>query len=261
MSTMLEHRAHGSTPTVRERVSEAEWAVRVDLAAFYRLVSLHGMTDLVLGHLSARVPGTTDEFLLNPYPRLFEQITASTLVKVNAAGEILLDVGFNYDIPAYTIHGAVYAARPDAASAAHTHTPAAMSFSALPGDLLAISPKSNRFHAALARHNFEGIFDNPAERERLMSDMGSLNAGLLENHGYIACAPSVPACWSILYDLEQANKAHLAALSTGARITPLAAEQAGADQARLHAEDAAFLDARWAAQLRQLDRLDPSYRE
>ena len=141
-----------------------------------------------------------------------------------------------------------------------------MSFSALPGDLLAISPKSNRFHAALARHNFEGIFDNPAERERLMSDMGSLNAGLLENHGYIACAPSVPACWSILYDLEQATKAHLAALSTGEKITPLAAEQASrdqasADQARLNAEDAAFLDARWAAQLRQLDRLDPSYKE
>ncbi len=116
--------------SVRDRVSAEEWRVRVDLAAFYRLVAHHKMTDLVLGHLSARVPGTDDQFLLNPYPCLFEQVTASTLVKVDAQGEILLDVGFNYDIPAFTIHGAVYDGRRDAGSAAHTHTAAGMASSA-----------------------------------------------------------------------------------------------------------------------------------
>ena len=134
--------------SVRDQVTADEWQTRVDLAAFYRLVAHHGMTDLVLGHLSSRVPGTTDQFLLNPYPRLFEQITASTLVKVNAAGDVLLDVGFNYDIPAYTIHGAVYQARPDAGSAAHTHTAAAMAYSAMPEAMLPISPKGMRFNGA-----------------------------------------------------------------------------------------------------------------
>ena len=102
--------------SVRDQVTTDEWQTRVDLAAFYRQVAHHGMADLVLGHLSARIPGTTDQFLINTYPRLFEKITASKLVKVNADGDALLDVGFNYDIPAYTIHGAVFQARPDAGS-------------------------------------------------------------------------------------------------------------------------------------------------
>lgn len=246
---------------LRDEVGEREWETRVDLAAFYRLVALHGMTDLVLGHLSARVPGTSDQFLLNPYPRTFEQVTASTLVKVNADGDILLDVGYHYDTPAFTIHGAVYEMRPDAGSAAHTHTAAAMAFSAVPDALLPISPKSIRFHNVLARHSFEGIFDNPAERARLMADMGHLSAGLLENHGYIACAPTVPGCWSVLYDLEQATKTHLAALSTGAEIAVGSESAVRADQKRLEAENASFASRSWAAQVRQLDRIDASFRD
>lgn len=246
--------------SVRDRVDAAEWGVRVDLAAFYRLVALHGMTDLVLGHLSARVPGTADQFLLNPYPRLFEQVTASTLVKVNADGDILLDVGFNYDIPAFTIHGAVYAARADAGSAAHTHTAAGMAFSALPDAMLPVSPKGGRFHRALASHSFEGIFDNPEERARLMADMGANDAVLLENHGCLVCAPTVPECWTILYDLEQATRAHMMLLSTGAECVPRPDEEVEADKARIDAEDKAFLADRWASQLRRLDRIDPSFR-
>lgn len=248
------------TDAVRDHVSDEEWRVRVDLAAFYRLVAQHDMTDLVLGHLSARVPGTTDQFLLNPYPRLFEQITASTLVKVDAAGNILLDVGFNYDIPAYTIHGAVYGARPDAGSAAHTHTAAAMTYSANPGEMSPVSPKGVRFHNALARHSFEGIFDNPKERARLTRDMGDIDAALLENHGYLVCAPTIPECWSILYDLEQATRAHLMALSAGAKITARDADAVAADKERMASEEAAFVAERWASQCRLLDRVDPSYR-
>ena len=246
---------------VRDAVSAAEWETRVDLAAFYRLVALHGMTDLVLGHLSARVPGHDDQFLLNPYPRLFEQITASTLVKVNRAGEILLDVGFNYDIPAYTIHGAVYAGRPDAGSAAHTHTAAAMAYSAFPDAMLPVSPLGLRFHDALATHSFEGIFDNPAERDRLIADMGDCDAALLENHGYLVCAPTVAECWSILYDLEQATEAHLAALATGADLAPRDPARLAADKARLAAERAAHAGELWQSQLRMLDRIDPGYRQ
>ena len=253
--------AVGAPSEVRNHVSEAEWRVRVELAAFYRLVALHGMTDLVLGHLSARVPGTTDQFLLNPYPRLFEQITASTLVKVDAGGNILLDVGYNYDIPAYTIHGAVYGARDDVGSAAHTHTAAGMAYSALPDAMLPISPQGVRFHHQLATHRFEGVFDNPKERARLIDDMGRCDAALLENHGYLVCAPTVPQCWSILYDLEQATRVHLAALSTGAKIVTRPAEMLAADKVQLERERAEFSDALWASQCRMLDRTDPSYRE
>ena len=247
--------------SVRDQVTEEEWRTRVDLAAFYRLVAYHQMTDLVLGHLSARVPGTTDQFLLNPYPRLFEQISASTLVKVNATGDVLLDVGSNYDIPAYTIHGAIYEARPDAGSAAHTHTAAAMAYSALPEKILPISPKGVRFDGALATHSFEGIFDNPKERARLMDDMGDIDAALLENHGYLVCGATVPECWEILYDLEQATAAHLAALSTGAAIAARPRAAVTADRVRIEAERAATRHESWSSQLRLLDRLDPSYRE
>ncbi|MBT4046664.1 MAG: hypothetical protein HOK21_14905 [Rhodospirillaceae bacterium] len=247
--------------SVQGRVSAEEWRVRVDLAAFYRLVAHHGMTDLVLGHLSARVPGTADQFLLNPYPRMFEQITASSLVKVDADGNILLNVGSNYDIPAYTIHGAVYGARDDVGSAAHTHTAAGMAYSALPDAMLPLSPQGTRFHDALARHNFEGVFDNPEERARLIADMGGIDAALLENHGYLVCAAGVPECWSLLYDLEQATLTHLAALSTGAEIIHREGALVSADKARIDAESQAFMAARWASQCRQLDILDPSYRD
>jgi len=250
-----------SNISIRDQVTKEEWQTRVDLAAFYRLVAYHDMTDLVLGHLSARVPGTTDQFLLNPYPRLFEQITASTLVKVNADGDILFDVGFNYDIPAYTIHGAVYEARTDAGSVAHTHTVAAMAYSALPDKILPISPKGVRFDGVLATHRFEGIFDNREERARLMEDMGGLDAILLENHGYLVCRPTVPECWEILYDLEEATKAHLAALSTGATLADRTAAAVVADKARMAAESSAVRNERWASQFHLLDRIDPSYRE
>ncbi len=245
---------------VRGRVSDGEWRTRVDLAAFYRLVAQQGMTDLALGHLSARVPHTTDEFLLNPYPTLFEQVSASTLVKVNAAGDILLDVGFNYDIPAYTIHGAVYAARADVGSAAHTHTAAGMAYSAIPDDMLAASPHGTRFRGAIARHRFEGVFDNPRERARLTADLGDRDAALLENHGYLVCAASVPECWSILYDLEQATATHLAVLATGAEVVVREPDDVDADKARLEAVESELIATRWASLLRRLDKTDPSYR-
>ena len=242
-------------------MSEDEWRTRVDLAAFYRLVAQQGMTDLALGHLSARVPRTADQFLLNPYPSLFEQVSASTLVKVDADGEILLDVGFNYDIPAYTIHGAVYAARADVASAAHTHTAAGMAYSSIPGDMLAASRQGTRFHNALARHRFEGVFDNPHERARLTNDLGELDAALLENHGYLVCAASIPECWSILYDLEQATLTHLAVHSTGGKTIKRLPEDVAADKATIDAVESELIASRWASLLRHLDRTDPSYRE
>lgn len=246
---------------IRERVSEDEWRTRVDLAAFYRLVAQQGMTDLALGHLSARVPHTTDQFLLNPYPSLFEQVRASTLVKVNADGEILLDVGYNYDIPAYTIHGAVYGARPDVGSAAHTHTAAGMAYASLPGEMLAATPQGTRFHDALAWHRFEGVFDNPRERARLTRDLGDLDAALLENHGYLVCAATVPECWSILYDLEQATLAHMAALSTGVRTVRRDRDDVQTDKASIEAVESELIATRWESLLRHLDRTDPSYRD
>ena len=136
-----------------------------------------------------------------------------------------------------------------------------MAYSAMPEAMLQVSPKGVRFIDALATHSFEGIFDNPKERARLMDDMNNLDAVLLENHGYLVCGATVPECWEILYDLEQATEAHLVALSTGAAITMRPPAMVAAEKARMATERAAIRTESWASQLRLLDRLDPGYRE
>jgi ribulose-5-phosphate 4-epimerase/fuculose-1-phosphate aldolase len=195
-------------PSLRERVSAEEWNTRVDLAACYRLVALYGMTDLVYNHITARVPGSEEHVLINPYGMLYDEITASSLIKINLAGETVLQPDHDYSVNAagYVIHSAVHTARHDAECVIHTHTRAGTAVSALADGLMPLSQTAMRFSGHLAYHEYEGPAFNRGERERLIADLGNKNAMILRNHGLLVCAPSIPQAFNLIYWLEQACK-------------------------------------------------------
>jgi len=180
--------------SLRERVSAEEWSTRVDLAACYRLVALYGMTDLVYNHITARVPGAEQHVLINPYGMLYEEITASSLIKIDLEGKTVLQPDHDYSVNAagYVIHSAVHGARHDAECVIHTHTRAGTAVSALAEGLMPLSQTAMRFAGHVAYHEYEGPAFNRGERERLIADLGSKNAMILRNHGLLVCAPSIP---------------------------------------------------------------------
>jgi len=247
--------------TVREQVGDTEWQARVDLAAIYRLVAKHGMTDLTATHISARIPGTEDQFLLNPYGVLFDQITASSLVKIDVDGQILLDNGYSVNAAGFCIHSAVHMARHDVDCVAHTHTPIGMAISAVPGGLLPMSQKSMRFYKRVAYHPFEGIANDLDERERLIADLGDKDVLILDNHGFLVCGKTIRQAWTRLYNLEKATKAQMAAQATGARIRMPSPELCDHVYGQFQSGDSAYRQDGWESQLRLLDRLDPSFRQ
>src|SRR5215475_6773746 len=193
------------TRSLSETVSAEEWQTRVDLAACYRLVALYGMTDLVYNHITARVPAT-NHVLINPYGMLYEEITASSLIKIDLDGNTVLQPDHDYSVNAagYVIHSAVHSARHDAECVIHTHTRAGTAVSALADGLLPLSQTAMRFAGHLAYHDYEGPAFNRGERERLVADLGDKNAMILRNHGLLVCAPSVPQAFNLIYWLEQA---------------------------------------------------------
>ena len=154
--------------SVREQVSAEEWQARVDLAACYRLTAMYGMTEMVANHISCRVPGTTDQFLINPYGMLYEEIDASSLIKVDVEGNTLFNASdYDVNVAGFVIHSAIHMAKHDMDCVAHTHTPAGMAVSAMECGLLPLAQTSMRF-LHIAYHDFEGIADNVDERERLV---------------------------------------------------------------------------------------------
>src|SRR5262249_33361986 len=187
--------------SLRERVSAEEWETRVDLAACYRLVALYGMTDLVYNHITARVPGSEDHVLINPYGMLYEEITASSLIKIDLDGNTLLQPEHDYSVntAGYVIHSAVHGARRDAACVIHTHTRAGTAVSTLAEGLLPLSQTAMRFAGHLAYHDYEGPAFNREERQRLVADLGEKNAMILRNHGLLVCAPSIPQAFNRIY--------------------------------------------------------------
>jgi ribulose-5-phosphate 4-epimerase/fuculose-1-phosphate aldolase len=273
------------TASLRDRVSAAEWDVRVDLAACYRLVARYGMTDLVYNHITARVPGPEHHILINAYGMLYEEITASSLIKVDLDGNVITrPEGIDYSVNAagYVIHSAVHAARPDVACVIHTHTRAGIAVSALDEGLLPLSQTAMRFHGQLAYHDYEGPAFNRGERDRLVADLGARNAMILRNHGLLACGQTIPQAFNVIYWLENACRIQVDALgcSRPLRVPPGAvvagtaealsgteitldneretnphlkrdAQQAGTGYGLLE----------WPALLRMLDRIDPSFRE
>jgi ribulose-5-phosphate 4-epimerase/fuculose-1-phosphate aldolase len=205
------------------RMPDAERQVRVDLAAAYRLVALHGMDDSIYTHISARVPGTEDQFLINPYGMLFRDITASSLVKIDLQGRILQGTEYPVNPAGFTIHSAVHSARHDAHCVLHTHTVAGVAVSSLAGGLQPCNQWALQFHQRVAYHDFEGIALDHEERERLVADLGpTLRAMILRNHGLLTLGRNVAEAFILMHNLERACRVQLAIQASGQPEYPVA---------------------------------------
>lgn len=249
--------------SVRAIVSEEEWQVRVDLAAFYRLVAHFGWTDLVYTHLSARVPGNDNHFLLNPYGLAFDEVTASSLVKIDVDGEIVMPSPYSVNAAGFCIHSAVHMARHDLACVAHTHTVAGMAVSAQKCGLLPLSQTSMMFYDRLSYHDYEGIALDLDERERLVADLGENQAMMLRNHGLLACGRTVPEAFSILHAMEVSCQSQIAAQAGGGELvmpSPAVCEHTAQQMWGKPGEQREpFGELAWPAMLRTLDRVNPGY--
>ena len=247
---------------VKPEMSDEEWALRVDLAACYRLIALHGWDDLVFTHISARVPGNDEHFLINTYGMLFEEITASSLVKVNLAGE-KVDGSPNMINPAgFVIHSAIHEARDDAHCVLHTHTRAGVAVSIQKDGLQPLSQVSLFPYASLAYHDYEGIALNDEEKPRLVADLGDANAMILRNHGLLTTGPTVADAFLMMYALETACQIQMAAQATGNELIQV--PQPIVDGIKAQADvvlKGMGGQLAWPGLLRKLDRIDPSFRD
>jgi ribulose-5-phosphate 4-epimerase/fuculose-1-phosphate aldolase len=252
-----------SALTIREQVSEEEWALRVDLAAAYRLVAYYGWDDLIFTHLSARVPGPEHHFLINPYTHMFDEITASSLVKIDVEGNRVMDVRQPVNKAGFVIHSAVHMGRDDAHAVLHLHTPHGQAVSAMAEGLLPHTQTAMIAMHDVAYHDFEGIATELDERERLVADLGTKNAMILRNHGTLTVGESVAQAFLRMYYLERACEAQVLMLSAGRAglhepnqgVAEKVETQTAAPGMKRLAEGLA-----WPALLRKLDRIDPSFR-
>ena len=247
---------------VRGRVSAEEWQVRTDLAACYRIIAMYGWDDLVFTHISARVPGGEDHFLINPYGMMFEEITASSLVKVDLEGNKVLDSEHPVNPAGFVIHSAVHDARGDAGCVLHTHTRAGIAVSAQKDGLLPISQTAMFPLVTLGYHDYEGVALNEEEKPRLVADLGSNNALILRNHGLLTTAPTSADAFLLMYVLETACQIQIMAQSGGGELVRipqpiLDGVQAQAEQVTRGLGGTLV----WPGLLRKLDRRDPSFRE
>ena len=246
-------------PHRRHVVSEAEWRTRVDLAAAYRLVALFGWDDLVFTHISARVPGSDDEFLINPYGMSFDEITASSLVRVDAMGNVLDDSPFPVNPAGFVIHSAVHAARHDVACVLHTHTVNGIAVSAQKAGVLPLSQQSIFVLASLGYHDYEGVALREDEKPRLVADLGGNSFLMLRNHGLLTVGATVADAFLAMYTFETVCAIQVRAQTGGElvsvppRVVATAREQAAAVTKGLGGQIA------WPALLRRLDRRLPGY--
>jgi len=205
-----------------ETASDAERKVREDLAAAYRLVAYFGLDDSIYTHISARVPGTDDQFLINPFGMLFRDITASSLVKIDTEGRIVEPTEYAVNPAGFTIHSAVHMARHDANCVLHTHTIAGVGVSSLACGLEPCNQWALQFHNRVVYHAFEGIALNHEERERLTADLGpTAKALILRNHGLLTCGTSVAEAFILMMNLERACRVQMAIQSTGQPVYPV----------------------------------------
>ena len=248
--------------TIREQVSEQEWQARVDLAAAYRLVALYGWDDLIFTHLSARVPGPEHHFLLNPYGMLFEEVTASSLVKVDLDGKKVMESPYQVNPAGFTIHSAVHAAREDALCVMHLHTAFGIAVSAQKHGLRPLSQQSLFALASLAYHDYEGVALNDEEKPRLVADLGDKLFMILRNHGLLTVGKTPAEAFLAMFTLERACQFQILAQSGGAELLPVPPPIMGKVAQQMQAATAGMGgQLAWPALLRKLDRIDPSYRE
>ncbi|MNH96696.1 Decarboxylase NovR [compost metagenome] len=244
---------------LKSQISEAEWKARVDLAALYRLVALHGWDDMIFTHISARVPGPEKHFLINPYGWYFDEITASSLVKVDLDGNIVQDTTSFINPAGFTIHSAVHAARDDAHFVIHLHTVNGVGVAAQKDGLLPISQNACLLQHQVAYHGYEGLALHHEERERLVADLGDKPLMLLRNHGTLAVGETAAQAWVGVFFLERACAQQVAALSAG-RDNVLIAPDAAQAETRDQGRGLGFVSAlAWPGALRQLERKSPGY--
>jgi len=245
------------------RLEDTERQQRVELAACYRLLAHFRMTDLIYTHSSVRVPGEPEHFLINPYGWLWEEITASSLVKIDIRGEKVGHSPHRVNPAGFTIHSAVHMARHDAACVIHTHTRAGMAVASLKEGLLPLNQIALQFYGRLGTHDYEGVALDLDERERIIADLGDKSALLLRNHGLLTVGRSVAEAFQLMYYLNLACEVQIAAQSTGAELVmpSLAAREKVARQNDRTNLDEGELQLEWAAHLRLLDKIDPSYRD
>ncbi len=248
-------------PSLKGKVGDEEWKVRVDLAAAYRLVAYYGWDDLIFTHLSARVPGPEHHFLLNPYQLMFEEITASSLVKVDIKGNPVGETPFITNAAGFTIHSALHMAREDAQAVMHLHTPNGQAVSAHCEGLLPLTQTAMLVRDEIAYHDYEGVAVDLDERERLIEHMGEKSAMILRNHGTLAVGESVGEAFLKIYFLERACEAQVKALTAGEgnlNNPPQGAPEVTAQQGKMGLKMAAGALA-WPALLRKAYRLDPGF--
>jgi len=248
--------------SVRDQVTEAEWKARVDLAAAYRLVALYGWDDLIFTHISVRVPGGDHHFLLNPYGMMFEEVTASSLLKIDLQGNKVMESPYFINPAGFTIHSAVHEAREDAQCVMHLHTRNGIAVSAQKDGLLPLSQQAMFALASLAYHDYEGLALDAEEKPRLVSDFGRKKFLILRNHGLLTVGGTAAEAFLLMFLLERACEIQILAQAGGGELSPIPQPIIGRVASQMDAVTVGMGAAlTWPGLLRKLDRIDPSYRD
>src|SRR4051812_19363978 len=248
------------------KVSEAEWTARVDLAACYRLVDHFGMSDIGANHISLRVPGEPGAFLINAYGMMYEEITASSLIKIDIDGNILArpdfgDLNYGINKAGYVIHGAIHKHRHEVACVIHTHTWAGMAISSLECGLLPLTQTAMRF-LKIGYHEYEGVVLDTKEEESLLRDLGQGEALILRNHGLLTVGKTIGEAFNWMHRLELAARSQLAAMATGSTLVQVPKKVLEETYLNYQPQTRRpYGVMEWPALLRMLDRMDPGYRE
>ena len=256
--------SHGiNSNEISTQMSADEWQTRCDLAACYRLVDMFGWSDLINTRITARVPGSHDHFLINPYGLLFEEVTASSLVKIDVAGNKVDPSDCEVNSGGFAIPSAVHMARPELVCVIHTHTIAGCAVSMQKDGLLPLNQHALQVIGDVAYHDYEGTGRNPEERARLLADLGDRHIMVLRNHGLLIVGTSIAAAFIATYRMERACAMQLAFQQSGAEFNPIDDEVVSAARARNRRAGGRNVrpSFEWHALLRKLDRIDQSYKQ
>jgi len=251
-------------PSLKHVVSEDEWKLRVNLAACYRLVAMYGWSDLIFTHISAKLPesvsGKDHHFLINPYGLMFDEITASSLLKIDLQGKQINESSFYVNHAGFVIHSTIHEARHDAVCVLHTHSRAGVAVSAQKEGLLPISQQSSLLLSSLAYHDYEGLAVHDDERDRLKADLGDNKYMILRNHGLLTVGCSVPDAFLAMYFLETSCQIQISA-QAGGTLSPVPQKvlEGVTTAVRVQQSKGSAADLAWPALLRRLDRLSPGY--
>ena len=249
------------TSSKRRRVGEQEWQARVELAAAYRWIAIHGWTNLVNNHISLRVPGTGDQFLINPYGFLYEQITASSLVKIDVEGNILEDSAYPVNRAGFVIHSAIHMARKDLHCVLHVHTVPGQAVSALDCGLLPLNQAAMRFYNRIGYHDFEGIAQDVDERERIVADLGPHQCLIMRNHGLLTAGADVGEAFHLMYHLVRSCETQMMVLASGQPYSVPPPEICEKTAGQYYRSGRRLGQNDWPALMKRLDAIDPSYRD